>query len=254
MTIEERFEKIEKKNEDLEKQTQALKDQARRLRRLAWGAVAIALAAFVGGTALSVRAYTGAIEPTSITTTSITLKDSSNRPRLFLTGNSGTVSALDANGKWRASLDSSGIVTVGDENGVIRAIMSSSGKIYFRNASGQSVAEFGPSGITPTITTPTITTQKITLIDASGRTRLILDGASGSVAAIDGNGKARVGMDSAGFIYVRDANGNPRAYMNSEGRINAHDSNGVPRVSMNGSDNKIYFRNSGNQTVGSYPQ
>ncbi|MEK6710470.1 MAG: hypothetical protein AABZ64_07820 [Nitrospinota bacterium] len=136
MTIEERFERIEKEN-------QALKSQARNLRKLAWGAVAIALAAFVGGTALSVRAWTAAIDPVSITAQTIALKDSTNKVRLTLSG-SGSVAyiqVLDANGKARAALTSNGIVMAMDSNGVGRVTLyGSDGKIIFRDAGNQVVA------------------------------------------------------------------------------------------------------------------
>jgi hypothetical protein len=154
MTIEERFEKIEKEN-------QALKNQTRSLKRWVAGIGALALAALIGGTALSVRAYTAAIDPLSITTQAITIKDGNNRVRLVLNGDFGAVFGHDAGGKRRFLLDgNTGNITSYDGNGVARAGMSSGGfvrvydvsgktrvtlsapdnKIYFNNSSGGRVA------------------------------------------------------------------------------------------------------------------
>jgi hypothetical protein len=88
MTIEERMEKVERQN--------------RKLRKLSLASIALALAALIGGTALSVRAYTAAIEPTSVTTQNLYIKDSSGRVRFYLAGNS--FRQYDASGNLRIYL------------------------------------------------------------------------------------------------------------------------------------------------------
>lgn len=148
MTIEERFENLEKQN--------------RGLRRLSLASIAIALAALVGGTALAVRASTAAIEPISITTHAIAVKDGAGKKRLVLDGLNGSLGSYDANGKLRAFVNSNGIIFLQDENGKVRVhlspggdvnildyngvsrvfLTSSDNRIYFRNASNKVVAAY----------------------------------------------------------------------------------------------------------------
>ena len=133
MTNEERFEKMEKESRELKEK---LEKQNRKLRRLSLASVALALAALIGGTALSVRAYTAAIEPTAITTQVITLKDTSGRVRLILSGQNGAVSAFDVNGKLRVRLDSAGTVYTFAANGKQRVTLDSDGRVFIRDSNG----------------------------------------------------------------------------------------------------------------------
>ena len=161
MTVEERFEKLEKQN--------------RKLRKLGLTSVAIALAGFIGGTALSGRAYTAAIErQDSITTKAIYLKDTSGRTRVALIGATGLVQVYDGGGRLRMQLNSNGDVRSYDANGKARAVMTN-----------------GP----------------FALYDANGKARAVMT-SSGYVTVHDSTGRPRVMMvASDNKIYYKNASG-----------------------------------------------
>jgi hypothetical protein len=211
MTIEERFEK-------LEKEVKTLREQKGRLRRLSLASIALALAAFVGGTVISVRAYTAVIEPLGVITQNILLKDSAGKVRVAL-NSSGQLSLYDANGKVRVWLDATGgVVAAQDANGTTRASLGSDGTIASR--------------------------------DSAGRTRAVLSG--NEVKTFDTSGNWLAGILWDGNIYLRDSNGKFRLSL-SQNYVMLRDSNGTDRVLLSGSDYKLYFRNSSGQTVASYP-
>jgi len=163
MTIEERFEK-------LEEEVKTLREQKGRLRRLSLASVALALAALIGGTALSVRAYTAAIEPTSITTTSITLKDSSGRTRFALNGLYGTFNAFDVNGKLRAVLGSGGNIATFDANEKLRVrlFLGGSGDAVFYDEKGKVRANINWGG-------------NVGVSDSNGTRRVLLDAGTNKI-------------------------------------------------------------------------
>ena len=83
----------------IEQRIEALEKRCKRLGNTLVGVGTLALFAVVAGTAGWTVAYTGAISPSSITTSSIFLKDKAGKKRLSLHGNSGTLYAKDSAGK-----------------------------------------------------------------------------------------------------------------------------------------------------------
>ena len=73
----------------LEQRIEALERRCKRLGKTLVGVGTLALFSVVAGTAGWTVAYTGAISPSSITTSSIFLKDKAGKKRLSLHGNSG---------------------------------------------------------------------------------------------------------------------------------------------------------------------
>ena len=102
----------------IEQRIEALERRCKRLGKTLVGVGTLALFAVVAGTAGWTVAYTGSISPSSITTSSIFLKDKTGKKRLSLHGNSGTLYAKDSAGKTRVRLGGSdGSVTVYDKAG-----------------------------------------------------------------------------------------------------------------------------------------
>lgn len=218
MTIEERFGRLEKEYQEFKEKVEK---RSGRQKRLSLASIALALAALIGGTALSVRAYMAAIEPGFITTRQITLKDSSGRVRLVLDGEQGRVRAFDLNGKMRARLSPGG-VTTHNANNTGSTFLSADGYIAVADANGKERSQLTGPG-------------ELFLRDANGKVRAYISSA-GWVNVYDGNEKKRVELTSAGSnsaIYVRDGNG-------------------IGRVLVYG-DGKIYFRNESGQNVASHP-
>jgi len=111
MNFDERVEDLEKDN--------------KRLRRLVIAAISIALAALIGGTVVGVGAYTRHINPDSITTKNITLKDNNGIIRVMLIGSNGSLYLRDTNGKLRVALSgNNGSLYLKDSNRIFRVELS----------------------------------------------------------------------------------------------------------------------------------
>ena len=117
----------------IEKRNEALERRCKRLGKTLVGVGTLALFAVVAGTAGWTVAYTGAISPSSITTSSIFLKDKAGKKRLRLAGAYGEVKAYDSAGKTRLRLrGQDGTVRVYDRAGKTRIwLAGSTGKITF---------------------------------------------------------------------------------------------------------------------------
>ena len=139
------------------------------------GIGAIAVMALVGGTALSVRAYTAVIEPQGVITQNILLKDGSGRVRVAL-NNTGQLSLYDANGKTRVWMDATGgLAQLYDANGALRT---------------------------------RILPGAVQAVDAYGKVRASLDG-EGALKLYNYDGKMGA-MTSSGGFYLLDSNGKSR--------------------------------------------
>ena len=117
----------------LEQRIEALEKRCKRLSKTLVGVGTLALFAVIAGTAGWTVAYTGKISPSSITTSSIFLKNSAGKTRIKLDGAYGTVKVYDSAGRNRISLyGSDGNVKVYDSSGKNRVVLSgSSGRIGF---------------------------------------------------------------------------------------------------------------------------
>lgn len=161
MTIEERFEKLEKQN--------------RKLKKWMAGIGAIAVMALVGGTALSVRAYTAAIDPVTITTQSIFLKDSAGRTRVALSGGSGVIHGFDVNGKSRVTVDANGYIYVTDTNGIIRARLFPDGTVGTFDGNGKVRAQMSSIG-------------RVYVYDSNGIARVFLNASDNKIYFTNASG------------------------------------------------------------------
>lgn len=201
MTIEERLEKIEKQNS--------------RLRRLAWAAVAIALAAFVGGTAVWVRAADGTFD--TLTARTIYVKDASGKVRVLLSPE-GQVVVADANSKVRVDLRSTGHVLVNDAAGANRVLLdANTNMVVLKNAAGGVVANGDFEAVSAKV---------ILVKDSSNRPRLYLDGASGLIDVKDANGRTRAYLRSDGNVVSLDQNGRARVVVTANGTIAFYNASG----------------------------
>ena len=91
----------------IEQRIEALEKRCKRLGKTLVGVGTLALFAVIAGTAGWTVAYTGAISPSSITMSSIFLKDKAGKTRLRLHGHNGFVRVYDSAEKKRIVLDGS---------------------------------------------------------------------------------------------------------------------------------------------------
>jgi hypothetical protein len=185
MTIQDRVENLEKQNKNL--------------KRWMAGIGAIALAAFVGGTVISVRAYTATIEPLGVVTRDILLKDANGQVRVAISGSAGQITLYDAGAKTRVWMDSAG------------------GTITSNNTYGTAQTTINPAGVTA---------RNVYALDDSGRQRVHLYGNPGQVYVRDDAGKQRAALSQYG-VTTRDANEVMRTYLyNATGKLMLYNSSG----------------------------
>ena len=133
----------------LEKRIEALERRCKRLGKTLVGVGTLALFAVVAGTAGWTVAYTGAISPSSITTSSIFLKDKAGNKRVGLYGSgAGGIAVYDKAEKMRISLlgDNSSVILYdsakGDLNpGKKRIVLDApTGKVSFTAPNGKTIS------------------------------------------------------------------------------------------------------------------
>ena len=96
-------------------------------------------------------------------------------------------------------------------------------------------AAIEPSKVTTQLITATkIEAQQILVKDSTGNTRLLLNGADGSIYLGSASGKWRASISSCGQIAAYDTDGNPRVWINgTAGTIALTHSGGQNRVFLN---------------------
>ena len=255
----------------LEQRIEALERRCKRLGKTLVGVGTLALFAVVAGTAGWTVAYTGAISPSSITTSSIFLKDKAGKKRLSLHGNSGSLYAKDSAGKTRAALggtrgvSKSAVSSVGlrsgaTENATVVSyafvnVNDSAGGVEDadwrrrrRGSVGQMAVSEEPllpqspgANLTESLFVLRGSDSILNVNDSAGKTRIRLRGSDGSVRGYNKAGIARLVLyGSKGRVVVNDSAGKARVKLVGwDGSVRAYDSAGKGRIWLVGHNGNV---------------